>query len=179
MGALQPEGYREPSCPLLLALHQRPHVPPHCLPTAGAGWLALSAQHAECTPACSALLACCPLAQDGYKVELLPKLAFFALWDGPPPGHMASDGQLAVSPWMADVFMLVWRAGACPHDGLTYQSLLPCSKGLPRHPSFGCHAISVHQDIEALLRRVWPSLVAPSECSLCSQPRPLTTSPSP
>ena len=32
-------------------------------------------------------------------------------------------------------FMLVWRAGACSHDGLTYQALLPCS--------LGCHGAPV------------------------------------
>ena len=32
-----------------------------------------------------------------------------------------------VSLWVAGVFMLVRRAEACSHDGLTYQALLPCS----------------------------------------------------
>ena len=33
-----------------------------------------------------------PLVQDGYTVELLPKLAFFALWDGPPPAGLPGNG---------------------------------------------------------------------------------------
>ena len=36
----------------------------------------------------------CPLVQDGYKVELLPKLAFFALLEGPSPGVMPGACQL-------------------------------------------------------------------------------------
>ena len=42
------EGHREQSCRLLLVLHQRPHVLPHCL--ASGLCLPLSAQHAERAP---------------------------------------------------------------------------------------------------------------------------------
>ena len=33
-----------------------------------------------------------PLVQDGYMVELLPKLAFFTLWDRPPSDRLAGSG---------------------------------------------------------------------------------------
>ena len=33
-----------------------------------------------------------PLVEDGYTVELLPKLAFFALWDGPPSAGLSGSG---------------------------------------------------------------------------------------
>ena len=33
-----------------------------------------------------------------------------------------------VSPWVCVVLMLVWRAGACSHDGLTYQALCPAAR---------------------------------------------------
>ena len=48
--------------------------------------------------------------------------------------------------WMAGVFMLVWRAGACSHDGLTYQTLLPSS--------LGCHGTPVLVACNAQLIRV-------------------------
>ena len=33
-----------------------------------------------------------PLEQDGFTVELLPKLAFFTIWDRPPSDGLAGDG---------------------------------------------------------------------------------------
>ena len=52
----------------------------------------------------------------------------------------------SVSPLIAEAFMLVWRAGACSHDGLTYQALLPCS--------LGCRAFQVLAACNAQLIRV-------------------------
>ena len=68
--------YPKVSCPLLLVLHQCPHVPPHSMAAASTGrpLPSLAAQHAARS---DSLLGADPLVQDGYTVELLPKLAFF------------------------------------------------------------------------------------------------------
>ena len=48
-----------------------------------------------------------PLEQDGFTVELLPKLAFFTLWDWPP-----SSGLVQSSAWDDPVSGL--RSGGPP-----------------------------------------------------------------
>ena len=53
---------------------------------------------------------------------------------------------LAVSPWMAEGFMPVWRAGACSHDGLTLQTAV--------HGSLGCRGAPVLAACIAQLMRV-------------------------
>ena len=66
--------------------------------------------------------------------------------------------------------MLLWRAGACSHDGLTYQALLPCSKGCHGTPVLAAMQCSVHQGTEALLRRVWLSSWHPLRAHLTTSP---------
>ena len=48
---------------------------------------------------------------------------------------LAGLAQTGVWLFIEPLFMLVWQAGACSHDGLTYQTLLPCTLGCH---SFGC-----------------------------------------
>ena len=65
--------------------------------------------------------------------------------------------------------MLVWRAGACSHDGLAFQTVL--------HGSLGCHATPVlavcsAQLMTVRLQRLAPR-VAPLVCSQMSQRQPL------
>ena len=68
--------------------------------------------------------------------------------------------------WMAGVFMLVWRAGACSHDGLTYQTLLPSS--------LGCHGTPVLAACNAQLIRVLRHCYAAAGtlCVFTMQPAP-------
>ena len=65
----------------------------------------------------------------------------------------------AVSPWMAEVFMQVWRAAACSHDGLALHGAWKL--GLPRRSSFGCLHRSAHDGTAALLCNRWPAVWSP------------------
>ena len=73
-----------------------------------------------------------------------------------------------MSPWVVEDFMLVWRAGACSHDGLTYQALLPCSKG--RHGTPVLAACNVELIIILRHCSATASPVCGTRCVLTVQP---------
>ena len=145
-----------------------------CHPTAsaGLGWqpTAAGVQLAPGSALCMRMRCCrwqhmcqarrCCLNACMFTVAPLAVLAQTRVWRSFPIKPSA------VSPWMAGVFMLVWRAGACSHDGLTYQTLLPSSL-VATAPQFGC--------LQAQLMRVL------RHCSAAAGPPtwPFSASPNP
>ena len=80
-----------------------------------------------------------------------------------------SHQAFAVSPWMAESFVLVWRAGACSHDCLALQTALIVAWGAAALQFWAAHM--------AQLMRVRAGLMLPPLACSTGQLMPATTFP--
>ena len=74
-----------------------------------------------------------PLVQDGYMVELLPKLAFFTLWDRPPSDRLAGSGSQDSSVGRLPIGSPPPADPAIPAELIGGGSTPPVSRPLHRH----------------------------------------------
>ena len=125
---------------------------PRCHPTPGSSWGGSPPLSGACWPPPVTPVCVCGAAAGNSWARplqaacLMSAVVPLAALDQACVWQYQSIVPLIVSPLVTEVFMLVWRAGACSHDDLTHQALLPCS--------LGCHGAPVLAACNAQLIRV-------------------------